>query len=407
MKITDIEIIPIAMPLAARYDDHAGRMRMHDMDQHVVVKVHTDNGLTGYGDYEDVPRIDRSVVEPLIGRSPFDFLLNDFNLALGMALYDVMGKHLEVPAYKLMGQKVRDAVPSAAWTRPCPPQVFAGEIQRAADEGYRVYKMHSAAIFDVVEQTRAAADVAPPGFKLHWDLNHGRTPGVILPIVAELERSFPHLVGYFEDPLPWQDLDGWARLRAKTQIPLIMHMPQLGGIQEVIAGAADIYMIGGGIGRTLQAGFAYARANVQSLIQQSGGALMKALTLHQAAVLPTATAHTITLDDQYERDIATPIAVDEGFSRVPEAPGLGLEVDDDAIAEFAQRDPLPRAEFIGVLHLPGGKRLYTRGGPSVQRLTGYEEGALAGVCLEYWEDDGSDEYRLTKARLDTEGSYLA
>ena len=52
MKITDIEVIPIAMPLAARHDDRAGRMRMYDMDQHVVVKVHTDNGLLGYGDYD-------------------------------------------------------------------------------------------------------------------------------------------------------------------------------------------------------------------------------------------------------------------------------------------------------------------------------------------------------------------
>lgn len=52
MKITDIEVIPIAMPLAARHHDRAGRMRMYDMDQHVVVKVHTDNGLVGYGDYD-------------------------------------------------------------------------------------------------------------------------------------------------------------------------------------------------------------------------------------------------------------------------------------------------------------------------------------------------------------------
>ena len=53
MKIARIEQIPIAMPLAARYDNHAGRMRMYDMDQHLVIKVHADNGLVGYGDYED------------------------------------------------------------------------------------------------------------------------------------------------------------------------------------------------------------------------------------------------------------------------------------------------------------------------------------------------------------------
>ncbi len=44
MKIAHIEQIPIAMPLAKHYDNHAGRMHMYDMDQHLVVKVHSDNG---------------------------------------------------------------------------------------------------------------------------------------------------------------------------------------------------------------------------------------------------------------------------------------------------------------------------------------------------------------------------
>ena len=55
MKIAAIEQIPIAMPFARRYDDHAGRMRMYDMDQHLVTKVTADNGLVGYGNYEDNP----------------------------------------------------------------------------------------------------------------------------------------------------------------------------------------------------------------------------------------------------------------------------------------------------------------------------------------------------------------
>ena len=161
MKITNIEVIPIAMPLAKRYDNHAGRTRMYDIDQHIVVKIHADNGIIGYGDYEDRPTIAPKEVEPLIDRNPFDFLHNNFNMAIGMALYDLMGKYLEVPAYKLLGQKVRDAVPAAAWTRPCPPDIFAEEIQRAVGQGYRIFKMHSDAKYDVIEQTKAAEAVAP------------------------------------------------------------------------------------------------------------------------------------------------------------------------------------------------------------------------------------------------------
>ena len=43
MKITDIECIPIVMPLAERYNDHHGRVRMGNIDEHLVVKVHTDS----------------------------------------------------------------------------------------------------------------------------------------------------------------------------------------------------------------------------------------------------------------------------------------------------------------------------------------------------------------------------
>ena len=122
MKIAHIEQIPIAMPLAKRYDNHAGRMRMHDMDQHLVVKVHGDNGLVGYGDYEDNPRpVPQAEIDALIGTNPFDYLLNNFHMALGMALYDLMGKHVGVPAYKLMGKKCATPSPVPPGPAPAPP----------------------------------------------------------------------------------------------------------------------------------------------------------------------------------------------------------------------------------------------------------------------------------------------
>jgi len=393
MKITDIEIIPIALPLAKRYDNHHGKTRMFDIDQHVVVKITTDNGIVGYGDYEDRTNISQEEIEPLIDCNPFDFIGNNFNMAIGMALYDVMGKHLEVPAYKLMGQKLRDAAPVAAWTRPCAPEIFANEIQRSVDQGYRIFKMHSDAKWDVIEQTKAASDVAPDGFKLHWDFNHNRTMATVLPIVANLERNYP-IVGFIEDPLPWQDIDGWRTIRAKTQLPIVMHVAQLGGMQEVIHGVADVYMTGGGIGNTLQAGFAYGKANIQVLIQQSGNALMKAFSLHQAAVLPTATAHLITLDDQFEDDITTTtIDVIDGFSRVPEKPGIGLDIDETKLKQAAERAHIAKVDTIGVLHLPSGQKIYGQGDPRVEKVTGFEEGAIQGIHFERWADDGSAEFK--------------
>ena len=91
MKITNVEIIPITIQLASRYDNEAGRLRMYDIDQHTAVKITTDNGIVGYGSHEEgKPVLDNEHVDQVIYRNPFDFLMNELNAALGMALYDVM-----------------------------------------------------------------------------------------------------------------------------------------------------------------------------------------------------------------------------------------------------------------------------------------------------------------------------
>ncbi|MBI4306883.1 MAG: hypothetical protein HY678_11245, partial [Chloroflexi bacterium] len=110
MKITNIDIIPIYPRIAQRNQDKPVEYRA--FNHLTVFRVATDNGLVGYGDCRTTHTgsPDRSTIEPLLGRDPFDFINNNFVIGLGGALYDVMGKHLGIPAYKLMGQKLRDAV---------------------------------------------------------------------------------------------------------------------------------------------------------------------------------------------------------------------------------------------------------------------------------------------------------
>ena len=411
MKITDIEIIPIYPRLAKRNEDK--QIRFRGINHRTIYKVYTDKGLVGYGDYRATHSgpTARSRVEPLIGCNPFDFIMADLDPGLAGALYDVMGKYLEVPVYKLMGQKVRDAVSVAAWTRPSPPEDFRDEILRAAAQGYTIFKMHTCPYYDVIEQTRAAEEVAPADFKIHWDFNGtNRTPGAVLPIIRELE-SHP-IVGWIEDPLLRGDIDGWRRLRKRTRFPLINHVLHLGGLQQILFGVADAYIIGdiqggGIIGETLKRGITFGRANIQTLIQLTGGTLTKALALHMAAVLPTATGHSINLDDQYGEDITIArIPVIEGYSPVPEAPGLGYEVDEDALAQVAANKPAEMPKHVGILHLPGGHKIHTPSYPDVARLTGREEGTVRGINFELWEDDGSSEFaqiyeRVHKQALDS------
>ena len=403
MKITDIDLIHMNPALSERNADQ--KARFNKIDTQTLFKVVTDNGIVGYGDNRGHVSIPENQLEALIGRSPFDYVNAVLHPGLMGALYDVMGKHLEVPAYKLMGQKKRDRVAVAAWTRPASPEDLAAEVQRAAGEGYMIFKVHTCAHYDLFEQNRAVEDVAPAGFKMHYDFNHNRVSTDVLRLVQELEKS--PVVGFLEDPLLSRDIDGWRRLREKTFIPILMHLPQLGGGPEIMHGCADLYMVGenDSVGGTLARGFTCAEANVSTVLQLTGGTLTKALALHMAAVLPNI-SHTVNLDDQYAEDATGQrIEVFEGSSSVPESPGLGFEVNEGMVEQLAAKSPTQIPRTIGVLRLPGGRKLHTISFPAVNRMTGFAEGNIRGLRLEVWEDDGSPEFEQSFERLQREGPY--
>lgn len=400
MKIANVELIQINPRLAARNADQ--KPRFSGIDTQTIFRVTTDNGIVGYGDCRGHVTMLEPEIDRLIGRTPFDFINAPLSSGLMGALYDVMGKYLEIPAYKLMGQKVRDRVPVAAWTRPASPEDLAKEVQRAADEGYMIFKMHTCEYYDVLEQTRAVEEVAPPGFKMHYDFNHNRPRAAVLRLIHALEKS--PVVGFLEDPLFSQDIDDWRRLREQISLPILMHVPQLGGGPEIIHGCADLYMIGEvGIAKSIALGFACAEARVSTVIQLTGGTLCKAMAMHLGAVVPNV-SHSINLDDQYEEDVTgMRIEVAEGSSPVPEGPGLGVEVNEQALNRIAKNPKTVIPRHIGKLRLPGGHTLYTIGFPGVSRQTGFAEGNIRGIRLEVWEEDGSDEWQQMYHRIEREG----
>ena len=408
MRIKDIKVIPIYPKLAERYQHR--QVDLYGIDHRTIFRVEADNGLVGYGDQRVRPdgQPTQSNVDPLVGQNPFDYINQNLASGLSGALYDLMGKYLEIPAYKLMGQKVRDQIPVAAWTRPASPEHFRGEILRAVDEGYTIFKMHTCTYHDVIEQTRLAEEVAPEGFQIHYDLNSNRSLASALPLIKQMERDHP-IIGYIEDPLVKNDIDGWHRLRNQVNLPIIMHGTPLGGIQELLQGIADIYMLESGVGNTLTTGFAFGKGNIQTLIQLTGGTLTKAFALHMAAVLPTHTAHTINLDDQYaeNEDVAPLIPVISGSSAVPKGPGLGIDVNEDALARLAANQPIEPPKHVGVLHMPNGHTFYGRSYISPTDLTGREEGTIRGIKSELWLDDDTQEFDHVYQRVQKEGTFRA
>ena len=114
MKITHVERTLVDVPFTPRQQKITART-VYNWSILELCKVTTDTGLVGWGEtvvHYTFARVTDQAVARVMGKSPAD-LLHDDSLGAGlqMALYDVVGKALEVPCYKLMGNKVRDWVP--------------------------------------------------------------------------------------------------------------------------------------------------------------------------------------------------------------------------------------------------------------------------------------------------------
>ena len=402
MKITDIE----AIPLRIAYEDRIRKQYYHFAmtEQHTVYKFHTDNGLIGLGESVGPP-FEQSLLDPYLGTDPFDHVMSTSRFNLDMACYDLMGKHLGHPAWKLMGQQRRQWV-SMGWWMPCmSPEDSAAEVQVAADRGYRGLKCKARAFYDVVEQAQAMQDAAPLDFRVEFDFN-GALINVekALPILRELEK-IPIVKG-IEEPIFAHDVEGWRRLHEEIRIPFYLHgvstvldgpvRQPLGPWLGLRAGDFDGALCSHeNIRNALAASWAFAAANTPILLQYVGTGITAAFACQLGAAMHTATLPGVTASHAYEDDlIETPHTVQRGFMKVPEGPGLGVELDEDAINRYRNTPEPEWARHYSVVTFPGGYEHYYRNLQQAERLMklGVDESFVPGVRFEEREDDGTEEF---------------
>ena len=156
MKIISVDVWPVSIPFVKPFEVWRGVARTKD---HVIVEVHTDEGITGVGEaspflyyapetQEDVVATVANYLAPMVvGVDPFD--VERINMvfdtvvdahhfskgAVEMALWDIMGKALGVPLYRLLGGKVRDTVPVIALLDNGPPAAMGAQAARRVDAG--------------------------------------------------------------------------------------------------------------------------------------------------------------------------------------------------------------------------------------------------------------------------------
>ncbi|MBI4551972.1 MAG: enolase [Candidatus Latescibacteria bacterium] len=399
MKITHVEVTTLNnLFVNDRIRRAMQRANTHGERLHVY-RVETDNGLAGYGDSQDR----RTDFSWMIGKSPVGLLTDPrLNVGLQIALYDVVGKAEGVPVYQLLGPKVRDWCPIAWWAIDMSPEEWAEEAKHAVGLGYASFKLKARPWWDIVEQVEAITQVVPSHFKLDVDFNSFLlNAGNAVPKLRQLDQY--ETVAIYESPIPQEDIEGYKHLRDRIAHPISLHFgspPIMTTLREEVC---DGFVIGGTAGMIAQQAGIAAAANKSFWLQMVGGGLMTAFTVHLGAVHTHARWPAITCHELWDDLLVERLDVKDGYIRVPEAPGLGVQVDDAAIERYRidPEAPSPKEEYLRQRHVLRIRWKGTNGRPgrswAFLTETDYQRSFYAGnmplfvpgVRLEVIEDDKS------------------
>ncbi|MGD0915854.1 MAG: enolase C-terminal domain-like protein [Thermodesulfobacteriota bacterium] len=242
MRIVKIECIPVTSNFKKPFPMGGG---VEKGSASVVIKVHTDEGIVGIADtggtstwyrgetQDSIMSLINNVLGPsiLLGEDPFniekivarmDQAARDNNQAKAVvdyALHDIVGKALGVPVYKLLGGLTTEKVPLGFVLPAGPPDEVVSIGMQAVRAGFGVLKLKVAygQEEDDIENVKKLREAVGDKIQLFIDANGSWNYYQALMILKKLDKYDLAMV---EQPVPWWDVDGMARLRQKIGIPV-------------------------------------------------------------------------------------------------------------------------------------------------------------------------------------------
>ena len=390
MKITAIETIPVSLPVG-KFKDGADKVFGTDapglyyegkrprarrripgqtlMLSNVIVKIHTDEGITGIGeaacDTTEPPEvvkimIDRYMAPWLIGEDPMDWeYLIDLvswdsprgatrfsTSGIDLALHDLVAKALGVPVYRLLGARRREKVLASI-------EVPRGTPEQMAEHSYEYYlqgirgikaKIGSDPVQDA-ESIKAIREKLGAGISLRADANCGFSVDEAKTFCKLVERYNTGLE-LLEQPVEKHDLAGLKEIRGATSLPIEVDESaySLSMVHLILKNdAADIINTkcakAGGIKGVKEWASVAESAHRPIVIGTEWGAGLKvAAKLHLGAAVRNANPVVEFTEIMiHELLLKEPLQLEDGYIRVPTGPGLGLELDDEKIEQFRIR----------------------------------------------------------------------
>lgn len=371
MKVTDVTAIPVSVPVKRIYEtslSSAPGQQSHTHD-HVVVRVETDAGTTGYGEVapmaawphgltqgactelinetlaptvqgRQVVRIGRTIeaLERQLSGEPFPVY------GLDIALHDALGKHLDLPVYDLLGgpktaERSFDLHYSIGIKG---TEEMATDAATAAEKGFTAFKVKVGGDDYAAERDGIEAIAeAVPNAKIRIDANQGWHPEEAIRKIRELDEAAGGLT-LVEQPVPYDVVDGLRRVRKSVQPPILADESVFSPRDVATIArrdAADIINIklakSGGLHRGKDVATVAAAHGLTcfmgSMVELGIGA---AASAHLTVSTPTITYPTGVMNQYVEDTLVANAAqweIDGPTFQVPDRPGLGIDPDLDAI----------------------------------------------------------------------------
>lgn len=329
-----------------------------------VLQVKLKSDVIGFGEtmlFYTWKTTSDEAVKDAIGKNAAEIMWrNDLGAGLQMALFDAVAKTMEVPVHVLLGDKIYDETPLSWWNIDTSPEDMTSECKLAYEQGYLAYKTKGRPWFDLWAQMEQATKVVPAEFKIDMDFNDTLLDAPRgIPILKQFEH-YPQ-VDIWETPIPQADLKGNQQIVADMKAKVAMHYGNPEPLAVFQEKACDGFVLGGSARTLMEANAACRLANLPFWLQLTGTGITAAWSLHFGGVLSQALWPAVNCHQLYTHTLLTePIVVKNGKARVPDRPGLGFELDQDALAKFRTDKPSERPDPPRLIETtwPDGRRMY-------------------------------------------------
>lgn len=329
-----------------------------------IVQVKLKSGHVGFGEtmlYYTWGVPTDEIVASSIGKNAVELMWNDdLGAGLQIALFDAVARACEVPVHALIGTKQYDTTPLSWWNIDTSPDDMAAECKLAFDQGYLAYKTKGRPWFDLWEQMEKATKVVPGEFKIDMDFNDTlRDAERAIGILKQFEH-YPQ-VDIWEGPIPQADLAGNTRITAEMKAKVAMHYDKPHPLDVFRAKACDGFVVGGSAKELVETNAACHLAELPFWLQLTGTGITAAWSLHFGGVLSQAKWPAVNCHQLYTHSLLTePIVVKQGKAVVPDRPGLGYELDIDAVNKFRVAKPATKPNPPRLIETtwPDGRKMY-------------------------------------------------